>query len=110
MPSLVEITQLALQKKNFNFSQIIFAFSLSSTLGKVYGTICEQTLIPFTQECFVQSLVEIGLAVLEKKMTTRKVNRGTDNEQQATKKDLLVLSAQMSYKSHIFPVDRYMVQ
>ena len=40
--------------------------------------ICTKNLSPFTQECFVPSLVEIGPVVLEKKMKMWKVYRQTD--------------------------------
>ena len=49
------------------------------------GSSFDQTWIPFTQGCFVPSLVEIGLVVLEKKMKMWKVYQQTDG-QQAIKK------------------------
>ena len=39
-----------------------------SPFWKGRGPSFEQTWIPFTQECFIPSLVEIGPAVLEKKI------------------------------------------
>ena len=39
----------------------------------------EQTWIPFTQGCFVPSLIEIGPVVLEKKMKMWKVYDNNDN-------------------------------
>ena len=51
---------------DFLFRQCIFVNSLLSSLGKDLGSSFEQTLIPFTQECFVSSLVEIDPVVLEK--------------------------------------------
>jgi hypothetical protein len=39
---------------------------LLSPLGKELGPSFEQFVILFTQGCFVQSLIEIGLLVLEK--------------------------------------------
>ena len=39
---------------------------LLSTLGKRRGPSIEQTSIPFTQECIVPDLVEIGPVALEK--------------------------------------------
>ena len=68
MPSLVEIGPVVLEEKILKFPQYIFTFFLLSALGKVRGPSFEQTHIPFTQECFVPSLFEIGLVVLEKKM------------------------------------------
>ena len=51
-----------------NVCQCILAFSQLSLLGKGRGHSFEQTWIPFTQGCFVPSLVEIGSVVLEKKI------------------------------------------
>ena len=45
-----------------------FAISLLSPLGKGRGSSFEQTLIPIIQQCFVQSLIEIGPVVLGKKI------------------------------------------
>ena len=47
------------------YCQFIFAISLSSLLGKWRGTSFEQTWIRFTQEWFVQSLVEISSVTME---------------------------------------------
>ena len=44
-----------------------FAISLS-LLGKGRGSSFEQTSIPIIQQCFVQSLIEIGPVVLGKKI------------------------------------------
>ena len=75
------------------------AISLSSALGKGRGPWFEQTCIPFTQRCFVPSLVEIGRVVLEKKTKRLKVYRQTDgqidDERQAIRK-LTWASAQVS--------------
>ena len=57
-----------LEKKNSKYCQFIFAISLLFTLGNGRGPSFEQTWTPFTRGCFVPSLVEIGLVVLEKKM------------------------------------------
>ena len=57
-----------LEKKNFKYCQFIFAISLLFPLGNGRGPSFEQTWTPFTRGCFVPSLVEIGLVVLEKKM------------------------------------------
>ena len=48
------------------YCPFIFAISLSSLLGKWRGTSFEQTWILFTQEWFVQSLIEISSVALEK--------------------------------------------
>ena len=50
------------------FRKCIFAFWKLSPLGKGQSPSFEQTWIPFTQECIVQSLVEIGPLLLEKKI------------------------------------------
>ena len=59
---------IILKKKISKFRQCIFAILKLSPLGKERCPLLEQTLIPFTQGCFVSSLVEIGLVVLAKKM------------------------------------------
>ena len=51
----------------FKVCQYIFAIFLLSPLGKEHGPSFEQTRFPFTQGCFVPSLVEIGPVVLNKK-------------------------------------------
>ena len=66
--SLVEIGSVVLEKKIFKFCQCIFAILLLSPLRKGRGPSFEQTWIPFTQGCFVSSLVEIDPVVLEKKI------------------------------------------
>ena len=66
VPSLVEISPLVLEKKQFKFRQCIFPILLSSPLGKGRGPSFEQTRILFTRECLVPSLVEISPMVLEK--------------------------------------------
>ena len=52
----------------FRFLQFIFSISWLSPPGKGQGPSFEQTWIPFTQECLVPSLVEIGIVVKEKKI------------------------------------------
>ena len=54
-------------EKIFKFCQCVFAISLLSPLRRGWGTVFEQSGIPFTEGCFVPSLVEIGPVVLEKK-------------------------------------------
>ena len=58
---------MVLEKKIFKFRQCIFAISQLSPLGRGQGLSFEHNGIPFTQGCFVSSLVEIGRVVLEKK-------------------------------------------
>ena len=66
--SLVEIGYSVLEKKIFKIHQCIFAISLLSTLGKGSGLFLIQTWIFFTQEWFVQSLLEIYPSVPEEKI------------------------------------------
>ena len=44
------------------------------------GPSFEQTWIPFTQGCFVSSLVKIGSVVLKKKMKMWKVHDNANND------------------------------
>ena len=53
---------------------------LLSPFGKGRDPSFEQTWIPFTQGCFVPSLIEIGPVVLEKKMKMWKVYDNDDND------------------------------
>ena len=80
MPSLVEIDSVVLEKKVvfFKFCQFIFANYLH---GKGRGTSFEQTGIPFTQGCFVLSLVEIGPVVLRKSRTYENFSDGRTDRQ-----------------------------
>ena len=64
VPSFVETGLLIQKKKIFKISQ----FRKTPNPGKGWGPSFEQTWIPYTQEYFVPSLVEIGPVVLEKKM------------------------------------------
>ena len=66
--SLVEIGPVVLEKKILKFRKCIFAISKESPLGKRKGPSIEQSWIPFTQECNVLSLVEIGPVVLDRKI------------------------------------------
>ena len=79
MPSSFEIGPVILEKKIFEFQQYIFAFSQLSHLEKGWGTSFKQIWIPFTQGCYVPSLVEIGPVVLEKKTKMWKVYDNNDN-------------------------------
>ena len=56
------------KRRFFKFPQCIFTISQLSPLWKWWVPSFEQTWIPFTQGCFVPSLVEIGQLVLEKKI------------------------------------------
>ena len=80
MPSLVEIGPVVLEEKIFKYFQYNFTCSLLFPLGKGRGPSFQQTWIPFTQGCFVPSLVDIGPVVLEKKLKIGKVYRQTDGQ------------------------------
>ena len=54
------------QQRQLQFCQYIFAISLISPVRKGRGPSFEQPCIPFTQGCFMQSSVEMGLVVLKK--------------------------------------------
>ena len=64
----LKLAQWFWRRRFLNVCQCILAFSQLSLLGKGRGHSFEQTWIPFTQGCFVTSLVEIGSVVLEKKI------------------------------------------
>ena len=67
MLSLVEIGPVVLAKI-FEFRQCIFTISKLSPLWKEGGPSFDLTLVPFTQRCFVPSLVEFSPLILEKKI------------------------------------------
>ena len=62
--SFVEIGLVVLEKKIFKFRKYILLFHNYLPLEKGCDPSFEQTWIPFTQGCFVPSLVEIGPVVL----------------------------------------------
>ena len=64
----LKLAQWFWRRRFFKFRQCIFAILQLSPLGKGQGPSFEQTWFPFTQGCFVQSLVDIGLVVQEKKI------------------------------------------
>ena len=68
MPSLVEIGSVVLEKKIFLISSMYFLYFEIISPWKGLGPSFEPPGIPFTQECFVPSLVVIGPVVLEKKI------------------------------------------
>ena len=73
-------------KKIWKFRRCNFAFWILSTLGKRHESSFVQTWIPFTQGCFVSSIV------IEKEMSMWKVKRQTEGR----RKRSLELSAQVS--------------
>ena len=88
VPSLVEIGPMVLKKKIFLISSMHFRYFVIIPLGKWRGPSFEQTWIPFTQGCFVPSLVEIGPVVLDKKMKMWKVyDNDNNNDRQQTNFD-----------------------
>ena len=93
---LVEVGSVVL-KKSFKSFQCIFIISQLSPLWERCGPSFAKTWIPFTQVCYVPSLVEIGLVVLEKMKiwkvyrrtdgwTDRRKDRQTDNGRQVIRK------------------------
>ena len=81
------IAQLRKQFKSINAYFIVLIKrrkNLLSTLTELNGSSFEKTWIPFTQGCFEPNLVEIGPAVLEKKIKMWKVydnaNEDDDND------------------------------
>ena len=67
-------------EEDFLISSMYFRYLVIIFLGKWLGPSFEQTWIPFTQGCFVPSLVEIGPVVLEKKMDMWNVYDNDNND------------------------------
>ena len=67
----------ALCQVKWKFERKIFLIIIYSWEGNC--PLFDQTWIPFTEGCFVSSLIEIGPVVLEKKVEMWKVSRRTDN-------------------------------
>ena len=83
MPSLVELSQWFRRRRFFFLNlSMYFRYFVIISPWKRMGHLFEQTWILFTQRCFVQSLVEIGSVVLEKRMKKWKVyvNNYDDND------------------------------
>ena len=89
VPSLVEIGPLVLEKKILKFCQCISAISLLCPLGKMPGISFEQTWISFSQECFVLSLVEIGIGSGEKGKNVKSLQTDREKGRQMIKKSSL---------------------
>ena len=78
MLSLVKMCAAVFEKKIFKSRECNFTILQLSPLGKRNGPTFElNKLYPFSQECFVPSLVKIGLVVLDKKSKIGKVYRQT---------------------------------
>ena len=67
-------------EEDFKMSSMYFRYFVIISLGKGRGPSFEQTWIPFTQGCFVPSLIEIGPVVLEKKTKMWKVYDNDNND------------------------------
>ena len=65
-PSLIKIGPVVLGNTIFRFRWYIFAISLSSLLGKGRGPSFKQTWFSVTQVCFLSSVVENDVVVMEK--------------------------------------------
>ena len=72
------VVPVVLEKKIFFNLSMYFRYFVIISPWKRAGHLFEQTWILFTQRCFVQSLVEIGIVVLEKKMKKWKVYVNND--------------------------------
>ena len=79
----LELAQWYWRRKFFNFQfifiSIYFCYFVIISPWKGAGPFIWSTWIPFTQRCFVSSLVEIGPVVLKKKMKMWKVNNNDDD-------------------------------
>ena len=78
VPSLVEIGPVVLEKKIFKIPLLYFHYFVNISPWKRGWSFIWTNWTPFTQECFVPILVEIGPVVLEKKMEMWNVYRWTD--------------------------------
>ena len=85
LKGLVETGPVVLEK--IFFVNIFFTPLLISPLGKEHGPSYEETFIPFTQGCFVPSLVEIGPVVLEKKKMWKVYNINDEDYEVHTNKE-----------------------
>ena len=74
----LKLTQWFWRIRFLNFVHVFSLFRNNLPLEKDRALQLKQTRIPFNQECFVPSLVEIGSVVLEKKMKMWKVYIQTD--------------------------------
>ena len=83
---------------------IILNFLLLSPLRKGRGPSFEQIWLPSTKGCFVPSLVEIGLVVLEKKLKMWKVYRGTDRQKTDNRRSEKLTWAFSSGELHIVAI------
>ena len=94
------------------FRQYIFTLLLLSPRGKRRGPSFEKIWIPFTQGCFVPSLVEIGPVVLEKKKKMGKVYDNADGQRtNCDQKSSLEPLTQVSLKhTHIIRVEIHSIK
>ena len=81
-----------------NFVNVFSQFSFLSPLGKEQGPSFEENWIPYTQGCFVPSLVENGQVVLEKKSKLGKVYWRTDRQTQTDDGWQVIRYAHLSFQ------------
>ena len=95
---LTEIGPAVLEKKNLKYRQCILATSLLSPLGKGRDPWFKQTVIRFTQGCFVLSLVEIVQLFWRRWNCGKLTDRRTDKRTPCDQKSSLKVTAHMSLK------------
>ena len=71
------------EEESFLISSMYYRYFATTPFGKGHGPSFEQIWIPYTQGCFVPSLVEIGQMVLEN-MKMGKVYRRTTGNQKSS--------------------------
>ena len=84
-------------EEDFLILSMYFRYFVIISPWKGWGPSFEYNWIPFTQRCFVPSLVEIGLVVLVKKMKMWKVNdNDDDNNDDDGQRQILIRKAHFS--------------
>ena len=86
VPSLVEIAKWLWWRRFLITSNLFSLFCYFFPPWKGRSPSFKITLIPVTQEYYVQSLVENGLVVLEKKINVKNIDSRRDDGQKAIKK------------------------
>ena len=95
--AFVEICPVVLEQKDFKILSMYFCYLVIISCRKKAGPSFDQAWIPFTQGCFVSSLVEIAPVVLTKKMKMWKVYDNDNNDNNNNNNDNgQWLSAQVS--------------
>ena len=103
----MKLAQWFWRRRFLNFVNVFSLFCNYLPLKKGWGSSFEQTWIPFTQGCFVPSLVEIGPVVLEKRIKMWQVYRQTNgwtDGRQAIRKAHLSLRLKSANKSGFFSI------